>query len=107
MRITKLLVLTLLVARAVGQNSTSTTQTDCTLFGNTANCTSTTQTQQQPSAQSEQGYKTGQAVGTALGQAIAYHRAKHAIKRYCKKNPGSPWWYSSPATGRLDGTCPN
>jgi len=96
---------------AVGQNSTSTTQTNCTLNGNMANCTSNTQTQVQPqqsNAQSAQQMHDGmEALGTALGTSVAYHKANKWVKKYCKKHPGSTWWYQSPATGRLDGTCPN
>jgi hypothetical protein len=102
-----LLVFVLLAAGAVGQNSTSTTQTNCTLNGNMADCTSNTQTQAQPqhtSAQSAQQMHQGM---QALGTGIAYHKANNWVKKYCKKHPGSTWWYQSPATGRLEGTCPN
>jgi hypothetical protein len=93
-------VLLALCVGMVAQSSTSTTQTDCTVNGSTANCTSTTQTTQQPDM-----FRAGQAIGQPLGQAIAYRRAKHWVKKYCEKNPGKTWWYSSPATGRLEGTC--
>src|SRR5271169_5517179 len=72
---------------AVGQNSTSTTQTNCTLNGNMANCTSNTQTQVQPqqsNAQSAQQMHDGmEALGTALGTSVAYHKANKWVKKYC------------------------
>jgi len=97
----------LFAAIAVGQNSTSTTQTNCTLNGNMADCTSNTQTQAQPqqsSTQSAQQFHQGM---QALGTGIAYHKANSWVKKYCKKHPGSTWWYQSPATGHLEGTCSN
>jgi hypothetical protein len=101
------------VAGATGQNSTSTTQTDCSLHGNTADCTSTTQTQTYPPPQPRQstqayqnGYITGQAIGNSMAKSIAVHRANNWVKKYCKKHgSGSSWWYYNPTIGRFEGTC--
>jgi len=97
----------LCVSITVAQNSA--TNTNCQINGNTANCTSTTQHAPQaatPSQSLEQGYRVGRDMGQPLGQAIAYHRANRWVKKFCKKHPGASWWYSSAATGRLEGTCP-
>ena len=108
MSLNRLLVFGVLcVSIALAQNST--TNTTCQLNGNTANCTSTTQQVPQattPSQSLEQGYRVGQEMGRPIGQAIAYHRANRWVKKFCKKHPGASWWYSSPATGRLEGACP-
>jgi len=84
---------------------TTTTNTDCTLNGNTANCTSTsTDNSAAIRAQQEAGAAVGKAMGTAVNGLIVGHR----IKSYCKKHPGETWTLSNNNTGEVynSGQCP-
>jgi hypothetical protein len=77
-----------------------TTNTNCTVNGNAANCTSTTI---DTGAQQQRAYEAGQQFGNALGAGIAAGMQAHAfskgLKKYCAAHPGQDWHYYS----RLDG----
>jgi hypothetical protein len=88
---------------AAGQNSP--TQANCLTNSNTPNCTSALQ-QEPQRPDTVQLYQQGYQVGQTIGSAVAHRRANHWIKKYCKIHPGEAWWYNSPATGYMDGTCP-
>ena len=70
--------------------SQTTTTTNCSIYGNTANCTSNTTDY---GAQQQRAYEQGQQVGAALGKGIA--RAVYAInqskgiRKYCEAHPGA------------------
>jgi hypothetical protein len=97
-----------------GQNTT--TDTNCTVNGNTANCTSTStddsaQRQARAAAQAEQdraNEQAGAAVGKAMGTAMNGLIVGHRIKSYCKKHPGETWALSNNNTGEVynSGQCP-
>jgi hypothetical protein len=89
-------------AIAIAQNSP--TSTNC--LTNTVNCTTAT-LPQPPRPDTVQIYQQGYQVGQAIGNAVANRRANHWIKKYCKIHPGEAWWYTSSATGYLDGACPD
>jgi hypothetical protein len=89
---------------AAGQNSA--TPANCLANSNMVNCTSAAQPQPQR-PDTVQLYQQGYQVGQAIGNAVANRRANHWIKKYCKIHPGEAWWYTSSATGYLDGTCPD
>jgi hypothetical protein len=89
---------------ATAQNSP--TPTNCLTNSNALNCLSATQPQPRR-PDTVQIYQQGYQVGQAIGNAVANRRANHWIKKYCKIHPGEAWWYTSSATGYLDGTCPD
>jgi hypothetical protein len=94
-------IVLLFATMAVGQNSS--TQTNCMVNSNTPSCTTVQQQTQRPDT--VQLYEQGFQVGQVIDNAVAKRRANHWIKKYCKIHPGEAWWYSSSATGYLDGTC--
>ncbi|MHB1937762.1 MAG: hypothetical protein ACYCOR_14405 [Acidobacteriaceae bacterium] len=104
---TILLGLLLFAGNAHGQQ---TTNTDCTLSGNTANCTSNTTDY---GAQQQQAYETGQQVGNAIGQGLAsamqHHAFSKGVKKYCAAHPGQDWHYYSGRDGHVlsSGHCPS
>ena len=114
-----ILVLLLFAIRPSMHGQTTTTNTDCTINGNTANCTSTStddsaQRQAQAAAQAEkdrQAEELGKSVGNATGGLIGLAMRKHAIakqyKAYCNQHPGEPWARRDAKGSVLDqGTCP-
>lgn len=95
---------------------TTSTNTNCTLYGNTANCNSTSTTTDNGAQQAErnrEAYETGQKVGAALGQGIAGAMQAHAfskgLRKYCNAHPGQEWAYYSRADGHKisSGYCPS
>jgi hypothetical protein len=78
-----------------------TTNTNCTVYGNSANCTSTTTDN---TAQQQRAYEAGQEIGNALGTAIAAGINSHAqtkwVRNYCAAHPGDGWRWFNKATGR-------
>jgi hypothetical protein len=86
-----------------------TTNTNCTLSGNTANCTSNTTDY---GAEQQRSFEEGQQVGSALGQGIGLAMQRHSftkgITKYCAAHPGADWHYYSKADGHVlsSGHCP-
>jgi hypothetical protein len=77
-------------------NGQQTTNTNCTVYGNSANCTSTTTDN---AAQQQRAYEAGQQVGNAIGLGLAAGMQAHAqtkwVRNYCAAHPGEGWrWYS-------------
>jgi hypothetical protein len=109
MRISFLLLL--LCATAIGQ----TTNTQCqgstiqvpagqgTYTSGQANCVSTSNPPPAPGVSMQQATEAGQ----NLGRGIASIRARHSVKKFCKKHPGQSWQYKNPTAG-IDaaGVCP-
>lgn len=98
---------------------TTNTNTDCTIYGNTASCTSTStddsaQRQAEAAAQAEkdrQGEELGKSMGNAMGGLVGLAIRKHAIakqyKAYCNQHAGEPWARRDAKGTVLDqGTCP-
>jgi hypothetical protein len=52
---------------------TTTTTTDCNVYGNTANCTSTSIDNNLRAEQQRQAFETGRQIGAALGQSMVAH----------------------------------
>ena len=105
---TMLLGALLLAVNAHGQQ---TTNTNCTLSGNTANCTSnTTDYGAQQQRANEEGQQVGQAIGAPIGQAIYAARVRHAekkwIKKHCAQYPGHDWGYQINGQIVASGHCP-
>ena len=114
-----ILVLLLFAIRHSMYGQTTTTNTDCTINGNTANCTSTStddsaQRQAQAAAQAEkdrQAEELGKNMGNAMGGLVGAAMRKHAIakqyKAYCNQHPGESWARRDAKGTVLDqGTCP-
>jgi hypothetical protein len=117
-RVAMLAILTFALRHSM-HGQTTTTNTDCTINGNTANCTSTStddsaQRQARAAAQAEQdkaNEQAGAAVGNAMGGLVGAAMRKHAIakqyKAYCNQHPGEPWARRDAKGTVLDqGTCP-
>jgi len=109
------ILVVLLFARHSMYGQTTTTSTDCTINGNTANCTSTsTDDSAQRQAQAErdrEAYETGKSMGNAMGGLVGAAVRKHAIakqyKAYCNQHPGEAWARRDAKGAVLDqGTCP-
>ena len=87
-----------------------TTNTHCTVVGNTASCTSTTTdygAQQQRN--NESARQAGEAIGRALGRAAQQRSFSRSVKKYCAGHPGQDWNYRSRANGTVisSGHCPS
>jgi hypothetical protein len=97
-----------------GQQTTTTTETNCTVNGNTANCTSTStdnsaaiQAQQERQAEQDKANEqAGAAVGKAMGSVMNGFIVGHKIRSYCKKHAGEPYTWQGPDGSKQDGTCP-
>lgn len=87
-----------------------TTNTNCTMNGNTANCTSETTDY---GAQQQRAYEQGQQVGHALGEGISGAMQAHAftkgLRKYCAAHSGQDWHYYSKVDGHSlsSGHCPS
>lgn len=97
----------LLVAHAIPQQTT-TTDTNCRLSGNTADCTSTSNTIDN-GAQQRANQEAAATLGRGLGLALAAHSNNRTIKKYCGAHPGATWQLTSNADGHLmaSGRCPD
>jgi hypothetical protein len=86
-----------------------TTNTNCSVNGNTANCTSTTT---DTGAQQQRAYEAGQQIGNALGSGIALAMQSHSksswVKKFCARHPGESWRWTRNRDGALldSGRCP-
>jgi hypothetical protein len=114
-----MLVVLSFALRHSARAQTTTTNTDCTINGSTANCTSTStddsaQRQAQAAAQAEkdrQAEELGKSAGNAMGGLVGLAMRKHAIgkqyKAYCNQHPGESWARRDAKGTVLDqGTCP-
>jgi hypothetical protein len=95
------------------QGQTTTTNTDCTINGNTANCTSTStsdaariaQQQVQQAERDRQFNEMGSAIGARIGNAMLRHKVRKGVETYCDQHPGEPWTWQ--VNGQpLSGMCP-
>jgi hypothetical protein len=99
---------TLLMASTTMQ-AQQTTNTNCTLYGNTANCTSdTTDYGAQRQRDYENGQRIGNALGVGIGRAVQAHRMSNGIKNYCAAHPGQNYTWRRNSDGRTmaSGYCP-
>jgi hypothetical protein len=102
---------------SVSAAAQQTTDTNCTVNGNTANCTSTTTDR---AAQQRQAYEEGQQAGAALGHilgalgrgvsgVIQSHANAKWVTNYCAAHPGSGWHTTRRSDGMViaRGHCPS
>lgn len=80
--------------------------TTCSLYGNTAYCTSYDQGAAIAEQQHEQ-YEAGQAVGRGIGMAIFRAHFPGWRRGYCSQHPGQPFNYSNASGNSITGTCPS
>ncbi|MGA9389381.1 MAG: hypothetical protein WBV69_02945 [Candidatus Sulfotelmatobacter sp.] len=93
-----LIVLSFVLCQSM-QGQTTTTNTDCSLNGNTANCTSTStsdaaqiaQQQAQQAERDKQLNDMGNAIGVGISNAMLRHKIKKGVEKYCGQHPGEPW----------------
>jgi hypothetical protein len=79
--------------------------TVCSLYGNTAYCSSNDQSAQLAEQQREQ-YATGAAIGRGIGMSIFRAHFPGWRRKYCSTHPTQPYVYSNAAGDSISGTCP-
>lgn len=82
--------------------------TSCTLYPNTASCT-TTKADGGAAANAEaqrQQYQTGQAIGSGMGMAIFRAHFPGWRRKHCSQHPEQPFDYRNAAGDSIKGTCP-
>ena len=94
-------ILILLASPAIAQISTT-----CSLYGNTAYCTSYDHGAV-VQEQMRQQYETGQQVGSAIGMQIFYHHFPGWRRGYCSAHPGQPFLYGNADGDKITGICPS
>lgn len=89
------------------QGQTTSTSTNCNVYGTTANCTSTSTDDSalkaQQSEQQRQAYETGQKIGATFGQAMQSRAFSKSVRRYCDAHPGENWHNTNGSSGH----CPS
>jgi len=109
-----MLVVLMFALRHSMHGQTTTTDTNCTLNGNTANCTSTSNDdsaairaqQERKAEQDKANEQLGAAVGNAMGRGILAMRDRHKFNSYCKQHAGEPYTRTWPDGRKEEGTCP-
>jgi len=79
--------------------------TSCSLYGNTAQCTSNDHGSVAAEQQREAD-ATGQAIGRSIGLAIFRTHFPGWRRKYCSKHPAQPFVYANAAGDSISGTCP-
>lgn len=99
----------LLFAPALHGQQTTTTNTNCNVYGDNANCTSISTTTDN-AAQQQQAYEAGQKVGDAIGLGLAAgidaHRRTNWVKHFCAGHPGAGWTWGNAQHVAASGQCP-
>lgn len=102
MKAARTITILALTTFACGQQ---TTNTNCSVNGNNANCTSTTT---DSAAQQRQATEAGRQVGTGVGNVIAIMVSNHTrnkwVKNYCASHPGGSWKWTNNADGHVMAT---
>ena len=112
-RLAILLVLSFALRHSM-HGQTTTTDTNCTVNGNTANCTSTSTDnsaairaqQERQAEQDKANEQAGAAVGKAMGSAMNGLIVGHKIKSYCKQHAGESYTWTWPDGRKQEGVCP-
>jgi hypothetical protein len=115
-RVAVLVVLSFALPYSMYGQQTTTTNTNCNVYGNTADCTSaststsTPDTSAQQAERDRENYETGQKMGAALGQAMQARAFSKSLRKYCDQHPGEDWSNSSRAADGhtiSSGHCPS
>lgn len=80
--------------------------TTCSLYGNTAYCSSYDHGALVAEQQKQQ-YETGQAVGAGIGMAIFRAHFPGWRRKHCSQHPGQPFDYRNAKGDAITGTCPS
>jgi hypothetical protein len=94
-----------IVLAVVTQTAAAQVTTICSLYGNTAYCSSNDQSAQLAEQQREQ-YATGSAIGRGIGMSIFRAHFPGWRRKYCSTHPSQPYVYSNAAGDSISGTCP-
>jgi hypothetical protein len=89
----------------MAQTVTAQVTTVCSLYGNTAQCTSY-DNGSAAAEQQQEAYQTGQAIGHSVGFAIFRAHFPGWRRKYCSKHPSQPFVYANAAGDSISGTCP-
>jgi len=92
----------------------TTTNTDCNVYDNRVNCTSTSTDnsaairaqQERQAEQDKANEQAGAAVGKAMGTAMNGLMVGHKIKSYCKQHAGESYTWTWPDGRKQEGVCP-
>jgi hypothetical protein len=95
----------MIVLAALTQTAAAQVTTVCSLYGNTAYCTTNDQSARIAEQQREQ-YATGVAVGRGIGMSIFRAHFPGWRRKYCSTHPTQPYVYSNAAGDSISGTCP-
>jgi hypothetical protein len=98
-----LVLVTVLVGMA--QAAPAQVTTVCSLYGNTAYCSSNDQSAQIAEQRREQ-YAAGEAAGHNIGMSIFRAHFPGWRRKYCSTHPTQPYVYSNAAGDSISGTCP-
>ena len=90
----------------VAETAITQVTTVCSLYGNTAYCSSNDQGARIAEQQREQ-YETGREIGNAIGMAVFRAHFPSWRRKYCSKHPGQPFVYANAAGDSITGTCPS
>jgi hypothetical protein len=99
------LILTIVLAAIVTPTAIAQVTTVCSLYGNTAYCSSNDQSAQIAEQQREQ-YATGAAIGRGIGMSIFRAHFPGWRRKYCSTHPSQPYVYSNASGDSISGTCP-
>jgi hypothetical protein len=91
---------------AVTQIASAQVTTVCSLYGNTAYCTTNDQSARIVEQQREQ-YAAGEAIGRGIGMSIFRAHFPGWRRKYCSTHPTQPYAYSNAAGDSISGNCPS
>jgi hypothetical protein len=94
-----------IVLVAITQTAAAQVTTVCSLYGNTAYCTSNDQGARIAEQQKEQ-YAAGEAIGRGIGMSIFRAHFPGWRRKYCSTHPSQPYVYSNAAGDSISGNCP-
>ena len=94
-----------IVLVAITQTAAAQVTTVCSLYGNTAYCSSNDQSARIAEQQREQ-YAAGEAIGRGIGMSIFRAHFPGWRRKYCSTHPSQPYVYSNAAGDSISGTCP-
>jgi hypothetical protein len=83
---------------------TTTTTTNCNVYGNTANCTSTSTDDSAQKAQQAQQQRQAYESGQKVGAALAFNRN---LRKYCAAHPREDWHRTTADQFPKEGHCPS
>jgi hypothetical protein len=98
-------ILIILLA-TITQSAAAQVTTVCSLYGNTAYCSSNDQSARIAEQQRQQ-YAAGEAIGRGIGMSIFRAHFPGWRRKYCSTHPTQPYVYSNAAGDSISGNCPS